>query len=233
MVLYARGLVRERLLSRLGDIVGHDGSTKLHTDADPHGRVNRILNQIEDAFVRKFPREKLADLAARIAKSTSEHQKGQLFRQVKATVGVDLKTIADKGLGARIKRFTAENVALIKSVPKTYFESVEKSVLAGMRSGKRATEIAKDMEERAGVTMARAKLIARDQVLKFHGELNHSRQTELGIETYIWRTVKDNRVREEHAELEGETFSWDAPPEPGHPGEDYNCRCFAEPVMPV
>lgn len=231
MMLYARALVHARLLARLKDIVGHEGSTKLHTDADPHGRVVRLMNQVEAAFARKFPPEKLAALAQRIARSTSEHQKGQLFRQIRSTVGIDLKTIKDAGLSARVKRFTAENVALIKSVPKTYFEQVEKSVLAGMRSGKRAPEIADDMEERAEVAMSRATLIARDQVLKFNGELNQARQTELGIERYIWRTVKDNRVREEHADLEGETFSWDAPPEPGHPGEDYNCRCFAEPLM--
>ena len=46
---------------------------------------------------------------------------------------------------------------------------------------------------------------------------------------YIWRTCKDDKVRGKHAEREGMVFNWHVPPEGGHPGEDYNCRCWAEP----
>ncbi|MCB9996614.1 MAG: peptidoglycan-binding protein [Rhodospirillales bacterium] len=44
---------------------------------------------------------------------------------------------------------------------------------------------------------------------------------------YIWRTVGDSRVREEHAALDGQTRSWDEFPAPG---EEDNCRCWAIPV---
>ncbi|GHE91874.1 hypothetical protein GCM10016455_09780 [Aliiroseovarius zhejiangensis] len=49
---------------------------------------------------------------------------------------------------------------------------------------------------------------------------------------YIWRTRRDGKVRSAHAEREGQIFSWGDPPEGGHPGEDYNCRCTAEPYFP-
>lgn len=49
---------------------------------------------------------------------------------------------------------------------------------------------------------------------------------------YIWRTRRDGKVRSAHAEREGQIFSWDNPPEGGHPGEDYGCRCTAEPYLP-
>ncbi|MBR1398669.1 MAG: minor capsid protein [Alphaproteobacteria bacterium] len=49
---------------------------------------------------------------------------------------------------------------------------------------------------------------------------------------YIWRTKGDNKVRGKHAEREGKIFNWHVPPEGGHPGEDYNCRCWAEPYKP-
>ncbi len=48
------------------------------------------------------------------------------------------------------------------------------------------------------------------------------------VERYIWRTVGDERVRDGHAGREGQVFLWNNPPEGGHPGEDYNCRCWAE-----
>ena len=46
---------------------------------------------------------------------------------------------------------------------------------------------------------------------------------------YIWRTRKDEKVRDRHKEREGKIFNWHVPPTGGHPGEDYNCRCWAEP----
>lgn len=49
---------------------------------------------------------------------------------------------------------------------------------------------------------------------------------------YIWRTSGDNKVRASHAANNGKIFAWDNPPEVGHPGEDYNCRCTAESYMP-
>lgn len=45
--------------------------------------------------------------------------------------------------------------------------------------------------------------------------------------TYIWRTVGDDKVRSTHAELNGTVRKWADSPDPG---EDYNCRCWAEPI---
>ncbi len=50
---------------------------------------------------------------------------------------------------------------------------------------------------------------------------------------YIWRTQSDNRVRSSHAANNGKIFAWNNPPETGHPGEDYNCRCVAEPYTGI
>lgn len=48
---------------------------------------------------------------------------------------------------------------------------------------------------------------------------------------YIWRTRSDNKVRASHAANNGKIFAWDNPPPTGNPGEDYNCRCTAEPYV--
>jgi SPP1 gp7 family putative phage head morphogenesis protein len=49
---------------------------------------------------------------------------------------------------------------------------------------------------------------------------------------YVWRTVGDERVRLSHAANDGRMFAWDEPPATGHPGEDFGCRCRAEPYVP-
>ncbi len=46
---------------------------------------------------------------------------------------------------------------------------------------------------------------------------------------YIWRTVGDGHVRDAHKMYEGTVRTWhDAP----GPGDDYNCRCWAELLAP-
>lgn len=50
---------------------------------------------------------------------------------------------------------------------------------------------------------------------------------------YIWRTRGDNKVRASRAANNGRIFSWDNPPPTGHPGEDYGCRCWAQPYRPA
>ena len=69
-----------------------------------------------------------------------------------------------------------------------------------------------------------AKRIIRGIEVKSKGKEtreNHS------TECYIWHTVSDSKVRSSHADNDGKIFSWDD--DGPHPGEDYNCRCWAEP----
>ena len=53
---------------------------------------------------------------------------------------------------------------------------------------------------------------------------------ESGFQYYVWTTRKDDRVRPDHARLEGRIINWNDPPivdlrsgRRRHPGEDYNC----------
>lgn len=46
---------------------------------------------------------------------------------------------------------------------------------------------------------------------------------------YIWRTADDNKVRAAHAQYNGTVRAWSEAPDPG---EDYNCRCWAELLEP-
>ena len=48
---------------------------------------------------------------------------------------------------------------------------------------------------------------------------------------YIWRTRGDANVRHSHAQNDGLVFAWNKPPATGHPGSDFGCRCWAEPIV--
>ena len=44
---------------------------------------------------------------------------------------------------------------------------------------------------------------------------------------YVWRTVEDGKVRAAHAQYNRKIRAWSDAPDPG---DDFNCRCWAEPV---
>lgn len=60
--------------------------------------------------------------------------------------------------------------------------------------------------------------------------LNKELAVNRNAERYIWRTMKDTRVRDDHAHREGQIFTWGNPPPEGHPGDAPNCRCWPEPI---
>jgi SPP1 gp7 family putative phage head morphogenesis protein len=65
----------------------------------------------------------------------------------------------------------------------------------------------------------------------FAGLINELRQRGLGIRQYVWRSRDDGKVRSSHAHYDDQVFSWDDPPEGGHPGQAFNCRCHAKPYV--
>jgi SPP1 gp7 family putative phage head morphogenesis protein len=233
----ARALL-SRSVPRLAQLVDRSRAARLdaaHLDAEGDGEdVNEIIDGLADQFFREFTNTRLAELAEAAARQTSTFSRQQVARQFQAGLGIDvLRT--EPWLEQKVKAFTTENVALIKSIPQRYFTDIEKKIVASMREGLRWEEIAKDLDDRFEVAEGHAKLVARDQVGKFMGELNQARQQDLGVTKFIWRTAQDNRVRESHMELEGEVFEWADPPdvdgEPTIPGQAVNFRCLGEPVL--
>lgn len=50
-------------------------------------------------------------------------------------------------------------------------------------------------------------------------------------EGYVWYSQRDERVRRSHRINDGRVFFQISPPDTGHPGEGYNCRCEAVPYI--
>ena len=73
---------------------------------------------------------------------------------------------------------------------------------------------------------------------------------QVGVRKFIWKCVAgttNHPVRPSHKICDGKIFSWDNPseldknglikvggvrkPSDNNPGEDYNCRCYAKPIV--
>ena len=125
------------------------------------------------------------------------------------------------------------NVDLIKTIEPRFHEGLARRIatLEGEAAFDQAALQAalRDEYQSSGYNVRR---LTRDQTSKLVGQLNHARQTEVGIDRYRWLTSQDERVRPSHINNSGQIFSWaDPPADTGHPGEDVMCRCVAVPVF--
>ncbi len=150
-------------------------------------------------------------------------------KAVTELVGVNVR--ASSGLGATIDAFRERNLSLIKSLVGNQIDDIQTLLESSELTGLRVEDLRAQIMDRFGVGESKADLLARDQTLKLNANITQARQRGAGVEKYIWTTSGDERVRDEHAELEGEVFSWDNPPSVGHPGEDIQCRCTAFPII--
>lgn len=193
---------------------------RARTDATEHGGALDMLGIHIQTQIRK----RVPPLFDRMSHAV---QKAETLAEL---FGITAKAT---GFAAEVDRAREANVKLVEDAARDYASDVRDVFESPGSFGMRVEDLKDKLLERGNVSESRAELIARDQTLKLNGALNKARQTNAGVDSYVWSTSRDARVREEHAELEGQTFSWSAPPEIGyHPSEDYQCRCVALPVIP-
>ena len=191
------------------------------------GYVTRRLELLEVALLEIFDEEELIagiDVVGQRVAQTN-------FNELRRVVGIAIRD-ADPGVAAFLDNFRAINVSRIKSLVGQELVEITQLLEASEATGARVEVLRESIQQRFNVTKSKAALLARDQTLSLNAQIARTRQQNLGITQYIWTTSQDERVRPEHAELDGTIQSWAVPPPPGHPGEDYQCRCVAFPVLP-
>ena len=234
---------REILIPALPGLVGEADQSRPKTDsyADNLDQMMQALSLGIDRRITKNWQTVTLD----IGQKTSKWNSGQWQKSIKSVMGVNAAQY-EPWLQDQLISFGKENVALISSIKDKSLSTIESNTQRAIRSGLRHEAIAQQIEDEFGTTKSRAKLIARDQVSKLNGQLTQLRQNDIGIKEYIWHTSGDERVRASHAIMDGKRCRWDDPtvyfdgkawvPRPSsavqeHPGGDFQCRCWAEPVF--
>jgi SPP1 gp7 family putative phage head morphogenesis protein len=251
--------IRERILPRLPALVAEARAerprvTPIRIDAWPDEVAElRRLMDIDLEGVEGAVTQRAQDMSVRLNQSN----RSQWSRAMRGTIGVDI-IAAEPGLRNQLATFTRQNASLIRKMQTDAINDIEGAVQRGLQQGLRVEEIRDDILGRVEVSANRAQFIARDQVAKFSGQLNETRQTSIGVTEYVWRTSRDERVRgrpgglyprsrPSHWAMEGKTCVWDDPTVyivdgervprstiggvEKHPGQDFQCRCTAEAVL--
>ena len=168
-------------------------------------------------------------IAKRNINVASRVHRSQSINQLQS-IGID-KFRESPQMTVQLAGFTRVNVRLINSIPSDQFNRVESILMDAARQGRRHESVAKDIEREFEISENRAKLIARDQIGKIASDLSRARMMANGVNKGVWRTSRDERVRDSHEAREGKTFDLDKGIEGEHPGGPINCRCYTEPHL--
>ena len=220
------------------------GDSRFDDSQDLDAKLRLLLQDVATALEKRIAEYGLDQKVEQIAKMAKNVSIREWKRAVKDTLGIDLLDDYYKGefFEEAIRRWIAENVLLIKSIPSETLGNMREIILGSYLKGSSIRDIQKAIQETYNVSKRKAQLLARDQVATLNAQLTKAQQTDAGCKKYRW---SDSRVRDCHKALNGKVFSWDNPPEMWyetkrgrvytgrrcHPGEDYCCRCVAIPVF--
>ena len=189
------------------------------------------------AYLEKYEKTDRTSQAENIANGFVSRGDAQNHAEVstnlKNQTGIDLSAYLrnSPNIVERVNELTVSNIQLIKSIRTQYLDKVQNAVMQAMVQGALNKDLAEQLKKLGKDVESRAMLIARDQSSKLNAALTRARHEEVGIKKYMWSTSGDERVRDSHAELDGQIFNYNKPPAVGNPGHDFNCRCVAIPVF--
>jgi len=147
----------------------------------------------------------------------------------------------------KIEGWTTEQVQKLRS-------QIFENVMAGKRKESQIPlilKVTKNIQQSHDEAVKKAKFLAHQETRLMMSTFKQARYEEAGSKSYIWRAVHrphdsspdhhiPGYVRYTHGLLDGKEILWNSPPitsNPGeperrnHPGQDYNCRCFARPII--
>lgn len=226
---------------------------QLHAQADATLRQDDFIDDIRQIMQAMLVAStsifnEAEQVAQNIGLQIANFNDAQYRSIIKSTLGVN-PVQGDAALQTMLKAFAQQNATLIKSLPQEALKDVEGIATRGLMNGQTVRDMEREIREKFNTTRARARLIARDQTGKLNAQLTEVRQKRIGINEYIWNDSDDERVRAGHSVLDGMICTWDddtvyrRPGETewrkrssiggyiGHPGTDYQCRCWADPVL--
>jgi SPP1 gp7 family putative phage head morphogenesis protein len=161
-----------------------------------------------------------------VAEKALQHSKGEFKR-----IGIRLSD--EPGIDGPLTRWRKDTVARMASI----LERERANIVELLKDSEHRTpeELQDRIEERFVIAQSKLETAAHDDILTLNGRITQERQTAAGIDKFIWTTAGEGRVRDSHAEIDGQVFDWDDPPEvdgeEAIPGEPPNCRCVAYPVL--
>lgn len=233
-----------------------DNAWKGYAEAWLRAYVPSRSDALEDLWPEDATRSPVLGAIITLAEDLDKFNKQEWDAFKKIAVGAAFSE-DDPWVQPVIDEWARTQVTLITKASQDMQDAVARRVRKGVAAGAGTDEIRTLlMRDLPGISFRRAQIIARDQCAKLNSDLSQGRMEQAGIETYIWSTSMDERVRglpggkyadavPSHYLMEGKVCRWDDPTKCKdangdwvarplgaptlHPGQDIMCRCVALP----
>ena len=173
--------------------------------------AEQMILDVEDRVYKNFQNNKIETITPRMSDSVARQFAEEYTDSIKFN----------------IKNRTPEEVTKMREV-------VGQMAL----DGESQITIRQYIENRWKVKQQKAKFLARNESKLAVTEYLKAKYQAEGSEEFQWVANLDERVRDEHRDLNGQTFRYDNPPiidkrtgTRGLPGEYYGCRCTFVPIF--
>ena len=242
-----RALYRRRILALINEMnasIDHwvpatyrNAPPIVASDTNPVAEMQRQLRELAKRWFKRF------DAAA--PKIAEAYLKGSFkatdsaMRMALRDAGWAVKFEMTPGVEQIYKASLAENIGLIKSIPREYLQQVEGIAMRSYTRGRDLQSMVTELKALYPKAENRAVLIARDQSNKANSVITAARQDELGIVEAIWLHSHAGKIpRPTHVEMDGKRYKvkegmYDSAVKRFvYPGELINCRCASRSVLP-
>ena len=214
----------KRVLKRMDEYLGRSAKKRetLFSE-DMAGFIFDLIvenGQLTDALTRRY---------RIVIKNAATEALGDLEDAVPIEVDFDIKV-------ERIAQYIAERTNLVKGINDITYRKLKEIVIQVVQEGKTVIDLRDEIRGMfKDMTAGRAMTIARTETVGAYnfGTVEAWRQSGV-VQTKTWLSARDDRVRDSHKELDGETVPLDQifsnglefPGQTGGaPGEVINCRC--------
>lgn len=227
--------VKQIIIPELNSLVAQSKSLRPDSidsrlDSSWVDQLKQLVDKTYITFQSIVTPNKISNITSEQADKISLMNKEQFVKTIHSSLSVN-PIMQEPYLQTQLKLFQNQNSDLITKLGSDQKERVQQTLYSNLSQGNGIEKIEEELKKSEGIGENRARLIARDQTNKFNGQLTQLRQQELGITSYVWTTSQDERVRPTHRVLDGETFTWEKGSKIGHPGQEINCRCIAQPII--
>lgn len=206
--------------------------------------AKKLMNRVSEQFTQLFSSKALG-LSEKMVDQTNKTSSSNLqmsLKQLSGGLTLDTRKMSS-GLKEIIKATTAENVALIKSIPQKYLIDVNTAVMRSITTNTGYAQLLKQIRSYNAISERRVKNLALDQTRKAYNNINKQKMLSSGIKKYKWlHSAGGQKPRKDHIAMSGNIYSFDDPPiivhatktqpeQRGIPGQAINCRCVMLPVI--
>jgi len=202
----------------------------------PSSNLVNEINIIMPEWIRNFDEES-GIMSEWFVKRSDSSTRSNIGNSLAKATGMTVKFKTTEAVEGVIDGIIAENVDLIKSIPREYHTQVNKYVMESVRAGRDIGGLSKTLFERYDITRNRAEFIARDQNNKATEMIGNARNRSLGIVEGSWLHRSGSKTpRKSHIRANGKIFRLDTglviDGQLLLPGQDYNCNCSYRPIIP-